>query len=306
MATDPNKAVDDEYHAIEMALESKPVFIRHYNLVPEQDPDDNPLPLTGTNLAGSEFHNLFTDDETGGRLEAEFCNYEIEGTTIALRANHTELLSMLYDADSYYDETGTRVSFAAFALSWFTSPFQKKGEKVLYVDIICTSKESRRDKKRYGELLLKSLETYAADHGYAFVELDAIKPAVGFYEKMGYTAIGEGDDGTVMRKTIPLKKDGGRRLRLKTLRKSHKKEKKWDAVFEKDGKEKVVPFGQKGYSDFTKHKDTKRRQRYIDRHSGMGEDWKDPTTPGALSRYILWNKKTLRASLRDFKKKFHV
>jgi len=36
-------------------------------------------------------------------------------------------------------------------------------------------------------------------------------------------------------------------MRLKTLRKSHNKDKKWDAVFEKDGKEKVVPFGQKGY-----------------------------------------------------------
>ena len=104
-----------------------------------------------------------------------------------------------------------------------------------------------------------------------------------------------------------FKKIGGARLRLKTLRKSHKKEKKWDAVFETaEGKTKIVPFGQRGYSDFTKHHDTKRRQRYIDRHSGMGENWKDPATPGALSRFILWNKKTLRASLKDFKQKFHV
>ena len=34
-------------------------------------------------------------------------------------------------------------------------------------------------------------------------------------------------------------------MRLKTLRRSHKRDKKWDAVFEKDGKEKVVPFGAK-------------------------------------------------------------
>ena len=40
---------------------------------------------------------------------------------------------------------------------------------------------------------------------------------------------------------------GRRRLRLKTLRKSHNKAKKWDAVFEKpDGSTKTVPFGQKG------------------------------------------------------------
>lgn len=98
-----------------------------------------------------------------------------------------------------------------------------------------------------------------------------------------------------------------KKLRLKTIRRSHKKEKKWDAVFIKeDGIEKVVPFGQKGYSDFTKHKDETRRQRYIKRHSGMGENWNDPTTPGALSLHILWNKPTFKASVADFKKKFDL
>jgi len=95
-------------------------------------------------------------------------------------------------------------------------------------------------------------------------------------------------------------------LRLKTVRKSHKKEKKWDAVFEKDGKEKVVPFGQKGYSDFTKHKDKTRKARYLKRHSGMGEHWQKPDTPGALSKWVLWNKPTFQASLRDFKKRFNL
>jgi hypothetical protein len=99
----------------------------------------------------------------------------------------------------------------------------------------------------------------------------------------------------------------GRKLRLKTLRRSHNKAKKWDAVFEKpDGSTKTVPFGQKGYSDFTKHRDTQRRGRYLERHARMGENWDDPTTPGALSRWILWNKKTLRASLKDFKRRYHV
>jgi len=97
------------------------------------------------------------------------------------------------------------------------------------------------------------------------------------------------------------------KLRLKTIRQSHKKEKKWDAVFVKpDGKEKVVPFGQKGYSDFTKHKDVTRRQRYLNRHSGMGEHWNKPDTPGALSKWILWNKPTFRASVADFKKRFSL
>ena len=44
-------------------------------------------------------------------------------------------------------------------------------------------------------------------------------------------------------------------MRLKTIKRSHRADKKWDAVFiKKDGKEIVTPFGQKGYSDYTKHK----------------------------------------------------
>lgn len=98
-----------------------------------------------------------------------------------------------------------------------------------------------------------------------------------------------------------------RRLRLKSIKPSHKKEKKWDATFVyPDGHTKVVPFGQKGYSDYTKHKDKTRKQRYINRHSGMGENWKDPTTPGALSLWVLWNKPSFRASVSDFKKRFNL
>ena len=97
------------------------------------------------------------------------------------------------------------------------------------------------------------------------------------------------------------------KLKLKAIRKSHNKEKKWDAVFVKsDGHEIVTPFGQRGYSDFTKHKDVTRRSRYLHRHKGMGENWNDPTTPGALSRWVLWNKPTLRGSIKDFKRRFSL
>ena len=96
-------------------------------------------------------------------------------------------------------------------------------------------------------------------------------------------------------------------MRLKTIRKSHKKEKKFDAVFVyPDGHQKVVPFGQRGYSDFTKHKDKTRKARYLKRHSGMGEHWNKPDTPGALSKWILWNKPSFKESLKDFKKKFQL
>jgi hypothetical protein len=93
-------------------------------------------------------------------------------------------------------------------------------------------------------------------------------------------------------------------LRLKTIRKSHRSEKKYDAVFEKNGREKTVSFGAAGMSDYTKHKNSTRKQRYIKRHSGMGENWRKPDTAGALSRWILWNKPSFRESVADYKRRF--
>lgn len=97
-----------------------------------------------------------------------------------------------------------------------------------------------------------------------------------------------------------------RKLKLLRIVKSHVPEKKWDAVFQEGEKTIVQPFGQRGYSDYTKHKDPERRERYIARHKRMHEDWSDPTRAGTLSRFILWNKKTFKASLKDFKRRFHV
>ena len=93
-------------------------------------------------------------------------------------------------------------------------------------------------------------------------------------------------------------------LRLKTIRKSHRSEKKYDAVFEKNGREKTISFGAAGMSDYTKHKNATRKQRYIRRHSGMGENWRRPDTAGALSRWILWNKPSFRESVADYRRRF--
>ena len=97
-------------------------------------------------------------------------------------------------------------------------------------------------------------------------------------------------------------------LKLKTVRRSHKPEKKYDAVFVTDkGREKVVSFGAAGMSDFTKHKDKTRRARYLKRHAGMGENWNKPDTPGALSRWILWGPSTsFRESVKTFRRRFRV
>jgi hypothetical protein len=96
-----------------------------------------------------------------------------------------------------------------------------------------------------------------------------------------------------------------RKTRLVKIVKSPKKDKKYRAVFIKNGREKNVDFGAKGYQDYNIHKDPERKKRYINRHKSR-ENWRDPTTAGALSRYILWNKPSFRASVSDYKRRFNL
>lgn len=94
-------------------------------------------------------------------------------------------------------------------------------------------------------------------------------------------------------------------MKLLSITKSDVRAKKYMALFQHDGKTKRVHFGAFGYEDFTTHRDEERKRRYLVRHE-KNESWNDPTTPGALSRWILWNKPTLGASLADFKRRFNL
>ena len=87
------------------------------------------------------------------------------------------------------------------------------------------------------------------------------------------------------------------------LSKSTRADKKY--MVKVDGR--TVHFGATGYSDYTKHKDTDRRRRYIARHAAR-ENWNKSglQTAGFWSRYILWNKPTLAESIRDTEKKFNI
>jgi hypothetical protein len=62
-------------------------------------------------------------------------------------------------------------------------------------------------------------------------------------------------------------------------------------------------FGASGYDDFTTHHDLMRKVQYLARHQAR-ENWSEYKSAGALSRWILWNKPTLAASIKDYKKRF--
>lgn len=72
---------------------------------------------------------------------------------------------------------------------------------------------------------------------------------------------------------------------------------KWQAVFSNGGP--TVRFGRKGYSDYTRHKDRARMQRYLVRHARR-ENWtrSGRHTAGFWSRWILWSHPTLQGAIR--------
>lgn len=88
------------------------------------------------------------------------------------------------------------------------------------------------------------------------------------------------------------------------LKKSTNSSKKFMVIFE-DGTK--VHFGAAGYSDFTKHKDIDRKQRYINRHS-TNENWGKTgiRTAGFWARWLLWNKPTIESSISDIENRFNV
>ena len=81
-------------------------------------------------------------------------------------------------------------------------------------------------------------------------------------------------------------------------------EKRYTATF-KDGK--IVHFGQRGGSTYIDHSDKDKRAAYIARHSKNGENWSNPKTAGALSRFLLWGDSTsLRTNIASFKRRFNL
>lgn len=70
---------------------------------------------------------------------------------------------------------------------------------------------------------------------------------------------------------------------------------------------KVVMFGAKGYEDYTKHKDEERKKLYLVRHE-KNENWgkEGIMTPGFWSRWLLWNKPSIRESIQDIEERFNI
>jgi hypothetical protein len=90
------------------------------------------------------------------------------------------------------------------------------------------------------------------------------------------------------------------------IKKSTNPKKKLMAVFSGEGsRTKTTHFGSAGMDDFTLTKDKEQKSRYIERHRKR-ENWNDPVSAGALSRWILWDKPSRSESIKSYKKRFNL
>ncbi len=91
------------------------------------------------------------------------------------------------------------------------------------------------------------------------------------------------------------------------IRPSRKSNKKYEAIIvtENTGEINTVHFGDNRYGDFTKTKDINKKRLYLTRHE-KNEDWSIDgiKSAGFWSRWILWNKTSVKKSVRDVNRRF--
>ena len=97
-------------------------------------------------------------------------------------------------------------------------------------------------------------------------------------------------------------------IKFLRLQRSSDPDKKYMATFEVDGRERTTHFGAAGMKDYTSHPAAVReaRKKAYDARHRPTENWSDPTSAGALAKYILWNKTSISASLADYKRRFNL
>ena len=92
-------------------------------------------------------------------------------------------------------------------------------------------------------------------------------------------------------------------MKIARLSKSSRKGKRYTIIY--DGK--TIHFGSDVGSAFIDHKDTLIKENWIKRHkAGNPSKINDPNSPLFWSLNLLWNKPTLKASIRDIADRFGI
>ena len=75
-------------------------------------------------------------------------------------------------------------------------------------------------------------------------------------------------------------------------------------INEKTKRVNTIHFGAAGYDDFTITNDKKQKEMYQTRH--QTDNINDLSYSGAWAWWLLWNKKSIEASIRDMEKRFKI
>ena len=88
------------------------------------------------------------------------------------------------------------------------------------------------------------------------------------------------------------------------ITKSKRKNKKYDLL--DNNKKYLLSFGHSQYQDYTMHKDPQRQANYLSRHGKEDHSAKNVISAAFMSRWLLWGKPSLTASIRDVNKRFNI
>lgn len=239
--------------------------------------------LTGKDMS---YCRCGTDDEVGGFTCGQHCK-RIEKNGETFEARHVRSLNhprqpMPWDLEPNMAEEGM--------------PYLTRREYDSLIRIGYTDEEIRKGYQRSYEAEYTPSQTLG--------EYDA--------RELALSSVATGDFFTDSLKfsTTRMAAESKAKPSKVEIKKSTSKQHKLMAIFyDSDGdKIKTTHFGWRGMSDYTRHKDKERMKRYDKRHGAKksGENWKKPMTAGALSKWILWNKPSLKDSFEDYKRRFNL
>ena len=88
------------------------------------------------------------------------------------------------------------------------------------------------------------------------------------------------------------------------IKPSNNQNKKNTAIIDdtKNNNKKTLHFGDSRYSDYTQTNDDKRKKAYLARHKH--DNYTDPLYPSFYSTNLLWNKPTLKESIKNTNEKY--
>ena len=95
-------------------------------------------------------------------------------------------------------------------------------------------------------------------------------------------------------------------MKLIKIQRTPNEPKEFKAVFDVNGRTKTTRFGTSSNFVLNPNKTIRDRTNYIKRHQ-VNEDFNDPTSAGALSRFVLWgDSRSLKKNISAFKKRFRL